>query len=627
MRIENDPKSSVFNAISSTHVTEEKGTGAPVTHDESSESKKSVEHHPDDDIETGNMIVVELKHELRSRGLAVTGRKAELQERLSAHLDATREKRRLAAVRDNKIEACSSQSKGCDPSDSSSMSDNEARRMSVDIVEAVDNEKSTSAPFVPVNETTLKEDATSMSIDVTNDEAPEYDLQSTKSEATHFFDSMENNEGQITPIEEAVAMDVVKADDEQRVEAELANAQINNDNREELKQERAINKSPPNKMMNVIMKPISNMFSPRPTKKASNLIKGFKSNQQIFNGKEDLTSLHSTTKTKTSGSVSNKSFGSSRSSVASVISASSASSCASTSYQSAANSSEFKKSSAKKDFMGSSTTTKSDWQTSIDDKAKSSAIKLSQAKSALSVKLTTESAYERAAKQKARLEAMRGKARNEVLSASAVKEISATSKSVAKQAKEMLVTSSKKPGVSGNSRLPSATKTAALASLASTSEKTEKHRRLIAQMRERAQEKFQGPKKHTHAKVKDQLQESGGNSNKMIEESQRDQPQEINTQSKMKTKFRSPVRSLKKKSQSARSPMDTYEMSDREGSDSESDSDSDSEDEAKPKKRVCMRNFLFTVHLDFLIFIFSFIIYLLQNRSPTGHEVLILWQR
>mmetsp|Transcript_23188 Transcript_23188/g.34819 ORF Transcript_23188/g.34819 Transcript_23188/m.34819 type:complete len:420 (-) Transcript_23188:124-1383(-) len=339
-------------------------------------------------------------------------------------------------------------------------------------------------------------------------------------------------------------------------------------------------------MMNII-KPITSMFSPRPTKNATNSIKGVKPNVNAINVNETVSSMDSITKSETSSSSFSKSCGSTRSSMASVISASSASSCLSTSYQRADDSSEFKKCSLNRDYAGSNTGAKSEQSTSIDSKTKSSAIKLSQAKSA--IKMATEGAEERAAKQKARLEAMRGKARNEVLSASAVKEISATSKLVSQQAKEMLASSTKKAGATGNSRLPSATKTAALASLASAGEKMEKHRRLIAQMRERAQEKVQGQSKLTHAEVlpqKQQQTEGGGNSLKKIEEPDHEQQQKLNIQKQKQMNPRSPVPSLKKKMQSARSPMDTYEMSDREGSDSESDSESDSDDEAKPKKRV-----------------------------------------
>ena len=176
---------------------------------------------------------------------------------------------------------------------------------------------------------------------------------------------------------------------------------------------------------------------------------------------------------------------------------------------------------------------------------------------------------EKLAKQQARLEAMRGKARNEVESATRVNETASISKKV--------------NGLLNNRPMSSVLKSANKENMKSADghsmamAKTEQHKRLIAQMRERAQGKIlqanQNIMTNSTSAPKKQV---------TVETKIKSDVQELNQNNEIKKNEN--AEESKRQGECPRSPMDTYEMSDREGS--ESESDSDDEYAKKSNKRI-----------------------------------------
>ena len=223
---------------------------------------------------------------------------------------------------------------------------------------------------------------------------------------------------------------------------------------------------------------------------------------------------------------------------------------------------------------------------------------------------------ERKLKQQARLEAMRGKARNEFLSASAKKDAAAANSGKTKIPSQLLLSSHK----SSSSLLSSVSKSSSVlksSALSSIEQKTKKQRDLLNAMRERARENKQqqipqpplsltknkpmmmssslssssaikAPPLRQHNKIVTKessttiKQQKREQMIKLQEQQLREKVLREEREEKERLKMQ---KALQQQKQHPLSPMDTYEMSDHDGSDSCDDS-SDESDCGKPKKRV-----------------------------------------
>lgn len=223
---------------------------------------------------------------------------------------------------------------------------------------------------------------------------------------------------------------------------------------------------------------------------------------------------------------------------------------------------------------------------------------------------------ERKLKQQARLEAMRGKARNEFLSASAKKDAAAANSGKTKIPNQLLLSSHK----SGSSLLSSVSKSSSVlksSALSSIEQKTKKQRDLLNAMRERARENKQQQipqpplslTKNKPMMMSSSLSSSSAikapplrqhnkivtkESSTTIKQQKREQMIKLQEQQRREKVLREEreekerlkmQKALQQQKQHPLSPMDTYEMSDHDGSDSCDDS-SDESDCGKPKKRV-----------------------------------------
>ena len=555
--------------------------------------------HLEDYIDVNEMKVTQLRAALKDRGLSTAGRKAELQARLFEHFEDTRkDKIEVKHVEQMGVDNNSEIAKGKDAKNAETEAEPEEykkgvnvdsklrmsidvkeynysektivkdtknaeseeykkgviadskSRMSIDVTEYDDSEKTIvkdakNAETEEPKKGVIADSKSRMSIDVTEYQEclkvvtqPE-STKSENTEVTQFFDSMDvdipSNKNKSPMID---SQDSVKEKTNLKADSDKPSSAP-----DQFRDKDATKLSHGKYGITKLIKPITNILSPKRDVKNKTV------SIPSLETKSSELELLSATKSSSSN-------GGKRSSAATIISASSSSTCSTIPQISE------KKSS----FVNAS----------IDNEThnkKSSMSSNESCLSASSIRALAESKQkDKLAKQQARLEAMRGKARYEFESTSKANEVSKAPQKINGLLNNRPISSLLKGGNKENS------KTTEGYSIAMT--KNEQHKRLIAQMRERAQGKvLQANQSNVRlsSKVSNQQDTIKLKHNK----NEKPQVQQLRAQ---ETHHNSVQEPKKRQESLPRSPMDTYEMSDREGS--ESESDSDDEFAKKSNKRI-----------------------------------------